>query len=504
MDKYYSYFRVSSLNQAETGASLEAQQEANQRFAKERGLQIIKEFCEVQSAAKKGRKQFNLMLSEIKKSKNISGIIFHDVDRSARSMSDWARIKELSNAGYQICFSRDGSDLNSRGSSLTSSIKAVIAEDFIANLSQETKKGMYKKAEQGYTVFGQVLLGYKKSGVGLRELDPMTAPLIKRCFELYATGKYTLEELADEMCKKGLRTHNGKKLEYTKISRILNDKYYMGIIQIKDKVFKGKHPAIVSVKVFNKVQDVLQRRFTPHTNINDYKFKQILTCGLCGRTLKAMTSKHKYSYYYCRNRECQAKSYSEDVVEEKLLKEVDKIKFNKQETSQLLKIAKDLKRSYVLELEQMNNTLKLQITNCNDRLSNLTDHLLDGTIDKEIYEQKRTQFTIEKNTLESEINDFQRTNEASFSKIEELTKLLSNPSYAYKVANHENKANLIKKMIKVIKLFPERVDLEWQTTFLPLYNRKNELLDSSFPTGVPTGNRTQASGTTTRRSTIKP
>ncbi|HNV97428.1 MAG TPA: recombinase family protein, partial [bacterium] len=499
MDKYYSYYRVSSLNQAETGASLEAQQEANQKFAKERGFQIVKEFREVQSAAKKGRKQFGLMLVEIKKSKSVKGIIFHDVDRSCRSISDWAKIKELSNAGYNICFSRDGSDLNSRGGSLTCTMKAVMAEDFIANLSQETKKGMNKKAELGYTVFGRVLLGYKKSGIGTRELDPITAPLIKKCFDLYATGKYTLHELADEMYKKGLKTYNNKRIEYTKISRILNDKYYMGIIDIKGKLNIGLHPAIVSDKLFKKVQDVLQRRFTPHTHKNDYKFKHILTCGLCGHTLKSMTAKHKYPYYYCRNKFCQAKTFSENNIEEILLKEIDKIKFNKQESSQLLKIAKDLKRTYEFELEKMNDALRLKITNCNDRLSNLTDHLLDGTIDKEIYEQKKQQFTLEKTALESEISDFQRTNEASFSRIEELTKLLSNPAYAYKVANHENKANLIKKLIKIIKIFPERVDLEWQTTFLPLYNRKNELLDSSFPNGVARGNRTLIFGTTTRR-----
>lgn len=157
MDKYFSYFRVSSTNQAENGVSLEAQQEANQKFARERGYGIVKEFREVQSAAKQGRKQFNLMLAEVKRRKDISGIIFHDVDRSARSISDWAKIKELSNTGLHVCFSRDGSDLSSRGSSLTASIKAVIAEDFIANLSQETKKGLYKKAEQGFTVFGHTM-----------------------------------------------------------------------------------------------------------------------------------------------------------------------------------------------------------------------------------------------------------------------------------------------------------------------------------------------------------
>lgn len=302
MDKYFSYFRVSSTNQADNGVSLEVQQEANLKFAKEKGYEVVKEYREVQSAAKQGRKEFNLMLSEIKKHKDIKGIIFHDVDRSARSIGDWAKIKELSNVGMNICFSRDGSDLSNRGSSLTASIKAVIAEDFIMNLSQETKKGLYKKAEQGYTVFGHTVIGYITKSGGVRDVDPTTAPLIRKCFELYATNKYTLHELADEMYKRGLRAKNSKKLEFTKISKILNNKYYIGLIIVTGRVYDGAHKPIVSVKLFERVQLILQRRFTPHTKRNEYKFKHILSCSYCGRSMRSMMSKHKYHYYYCREK----------------------------------------------------------------------------------------------------------------------------------------------------------------------------------------------------------
>ena len=507
MDKYFSYYRVSSQNQADDGASLGAQKDANISYAKENGWDIVKDFEEVQSAAKQGRKQFTLMLKEINKRKDIKGIIFHDVDRSARSISDWAKVKELSNQGLHICFSRDKSDLSTRGNSLTNTIKAVIAEDFIANLSQETKKGMHRKAELGYSVFGHVVVGYiKKEGgeKGIRIPDPIMAPLIKKCFELYATDKYTLKELSDEMYKRGLTTHNGKKLEFTKISKILNDKYYIGIIKAVGKTFSGKHQAIISVKLFNQVQSCLQKRYTVKTRKNKYIFSHLFTCGLCGQPIRSTTAKHKYLYYRCRDPQCEMKKLvDERVVSDWIRENISSIKFNSTEIQQMLKAAKELRKSFMLELVDREKSMKLQIQNTDSRLNKLTDLLLDGNINQETYNQKREQYIMEKKTTESEINDFKYTKSNALDKLEGLAILLGNPVKAYDLANHENKANLIRKMMKNLQLVPLGVKFEWQTPFLALYNRKNELLNSSFQLGVPRENRTLASWTTTSSSTTK-
>ena len=62
---------------------------------------------------------------------------------------------------------------------------------------------------------------------------------------------------------------------------------------------------------------------------------------------------------------------------------------------------------------------------------------------------------MEKKKLESEINDFKGMNLESFNKVDdELIKLLSDPLYAYELANHDNKAKIITKMMKNIKAFP--------------------------------------------------
>ena len=74
-------------------------------------------------------------------------------------------------------------------------IKVLMAKNYVDNLSEEVKKGLREKAEQGHwpTV---AHVGYVNNRVTRRiEVDPVRGPLVARVFELYATGDYSLKAL---------------------------------------------------------------------------------------------------------------------------------------------------------------------------------------------------------------------------------------------------------------------------------------------------------------------
>src|SRR3989344_7333891 len=87
---YFIYIRVSSTKQSD-GASLPAQKRIITEYALKHGLTIIKEFREVESAAKQGRTAFNKMLIELEHG-HAKGVIFHKIDRGARDLGDWAKL----------------------------------------------------------------------------------------------------------------------------------------------------------------------------------------------------------------------------------------------------------------------------------------------------------------------------------------------------------------------------------------------------------------------------
>lgn len=459
MDNYFSYFRVSSQNQSENGVSLEAQQEANLNYAKQNGIKVVKEFREVQSAAKSNRKQFAIMLKEISGSKNIKGIIFHDVDRSARSLKDWAIIGELADHGYDIRFSRDGSGLDNRGSRLTADIKAVVASDFIRNLSDETKKGIRKRLEQGWCVTGHGRLGYTSKGKGVMEPNEQ-APLITECFELYATGKYSLKDLEKIMYDKGLRSKYGKIVTWNKIPHILKCKFYIGLMEVKGQIYNGNHKSIVSVTTFNKVQELLKRRYPYKPKKREYKFQFLLSCGICGSRLKAMTAKKKYQYYYCRNESCPMnKTIKEEVVERWIIDELKKIKISDDQISFMMNKIAEMKKVKEITIQNRKQTLNLQIGNIRAKLNKLTELLLEEAIDKETFQENNQQLIIKLKQTEEELAF--SDNDESTNKKEELTKLLANPVYAYKKANNQNKNKLINSMMKDIRVFRDKIEFKW-------------------------------------------
>src|SRR6266498_5351359 len=203
MHGYIGYIRVSTTKQGE-GVSLEVQKDAISRYAERNQFQIGLWLEEMETAAKRGRPVFNQAMKLLRQEKH-KGIILHKLDRGARNLKDWAEIGELSDQGVEVHFANESLDLHSRGGRLSADIQAVVAADYIRNLREESRKGFYGRIKQGLYPL-PAPLGYVDCGKGNRkELDPVRAPLIRKAFELYATGKYNLDTLVEEMYRVGLQ-----------------------------------------------------------------------------------------------------------------------------------------------------------------------------------------------------------------------------------------------------------------------------------------------------------
>lgn len=118
---FFSYIRVSTARQGQTGTSLDEQREAIRRYAERYSLTVVREYEERETAAKRGRPVFDEMLCALRAGK-ASGVIVHKVDRSARNLKDWADLAELIDGGIGVHFAGEGIDLNSRGGRLSADI----------------------------------------------------------------------------------------------------------------------------------------------------------------------------------------------------------------------------------------------------------------------------------------------------------------------------------------------------------------------------------------------
>ena len=263
MNKFFAYVRVSTAKQGEHGVSLQEQRDSINRFAQRLNLQIESWFEERETAAKRGRPVFSQML-KLLKNKKAAGVILHKIDRGARNLKDWADLGELIDNGITVHFSNESLDLQSRGGRLSADIQAVVAADYIRNLREETRKGFYGRLKQGLLPL-PAPVGYRDCGKGNRkEIDPVQGPLVRKAFELHSTGKYNLLQLVEEMFKIGLRNKAGGKVTLNGMSHVLNNRFYIGLIDLKQskQTFAGIHEPLVPKSLFDCVFRRIPARIT--------------------------------------------------------------------------------------------------------------------------------------------------------------------------------------------------------------------------------------------------
>ncbi len=322
------YCRVSSKEQEDTGYSLPAQEKLLMEYAQRKSLTVIKVFSVAESASgAKQRKTFAEMMEYMRK-KNIQILLCEKVDRLTRNLkeavvaNDWIE----ANDERQIHFVKQNLVIHKNAKSdekFRWDIEIVLAKKYISNLSEEVKKGQKEKIAQGWLPT-KPPLGYKtigEKGHKIHVIDNETAPLLKKMFELYATGNYSVIGLEDEMNKLGLRTRNGGKIYQGRIYELLLDPFYCGKMRWSGEIYPAKHEPIISKDLFEKVNSVLRRRGkTSLSTKHNYLFQSKIFCDGCGGVLSWELQKGTI-YGHCNNhlksRYCSKKTYIKQEEAEK-------------------------------------------------------------------------------------------------------------------------------------------------------------------------------------------
>ncbi|MEQ1707496.1 MAG: recombinase family protein [Terricaulis sp.] len=389
MKQYYGYIRVSTAKQGTHGVSLIEQKSAIERYAAKNALTISEWFEERETAAKRGRPIFSRMLSRLRKGE-AAGVLIHKIDRSARNLKDWADLGELIDAGVEVHFAADALDLASRGGRLSADIQAVVAADYIRNLREEAKKGLYGRLKQGIYPF-RAPIGYLDQGGGKAKiLDPATAPLVRRAFEIYGAGQSSLEALGKELFHLGLQRRSGGVITASFLSDLFNNSFYAGVIRIKrsGETFKGIHEPLVPWTLYERVQAVLKGKLAPKVVKHDFPFRKIFTCVLCGRVLVGERQKGRV-YYRCHSRNCPTMTIREDVIDQAVRKILSQVQLAPDEV-QIAKTYLDERLDGIDDDKgEVQATAKLSLDNAKARLDRLTNAFVDGLLEKPLFEERR-------------------------------------------------------------------------------------------------------------------
>ena len=421
--------RISSQRQDE-GYSLPQQSRMNRDVAEKDNRRVVKEFNIIESAkSSEKRDDFYEAVEYIKKHQEIRYVYIEKTDRLTRNLKDTVLAYDLvNNFDISIVFTRDNFVLNKQSNSHAKfqfDIKAVLAKNYIDNLSDEVKKGQRGMLEEGRWPGGASPTGYKKVDKRLVPDEPRDG-FVKRAFELYASGSHSLRSLKKTLDDEGFRTQKGKPLTKSNYYIALTNPIYYGMMRWNNELYPGEHPALIDKQLFDRVQDMLRRtkngELIPVYAKHDLTYRGSLVCDECGckitgeektKTNKGNGKVHRWVYYHCTHfRPCEQKGCTkEEDIDGDVVNLFNSLDLGPNTTEWLKNKLKESHHDEIEFREKALSDLNLRLHQIQKRLDDAYDDKLDGVIDSNTYGRKKQQFVKEQADLEGLIKQHRKADQ---------------------------------------------------------------------------------------------
>jgi hypothetical protein len=232
------------------------------------------------------------------------------------------------------------------------------------------------------------------------------------------------------------------------LSRVLNNPFYTGLIRLTStgELFRGTHEALISQVLFERVQAILRGKAVNRVTLHDFVFRRMIRCGSCPYSLIGELQKGRV-YYRCHTRTCSTKPVREDRLDGALATTFDRLVLDKEELDYAREWMKGAHvRQDTLRAQEIEN-LKFQLNQVRSHFERLTDALLDGTIERDLFERRKNAVLCQENDLKGRLEALEAGNaENGLVHLEEFLELVNTASFLYKHGLPEEKRDLVKKV----------------------------------------------------------
>jgi site-specific DNA recombinase len=481
------YARVSSKEQEKEGFSIPAQLKLLKEYAAAQGLAVVKEYVDVETAKQTGRIAFGEMVGYLKEHLAIRVMLVEKTDRLYCNLKDWVTVDELD---VEIHFPKEGVVLSreSRSSEkFMHGIKVLMAKNYIDNLSEEARKGMQEKAEQGIWPTRSPL-GYRNvagpDGKKIIVVDPEVAPIVSRIFEWYATGQYALKEVAQKARDAGfIHRRTGTKVPISAVHSILRNRLYTGQFEWNGKLIQGRHQALIFVELWERVQGVLDGRNVSKAKRgkHDFAFSGLIACAKCGCSVVGEVKKQRYVYYHCTGyadkclgnpASCRRRYVREEVLEQKFTDLLGELRFD----DEVLEwVQESLYASHADEQRDHEEAIKRlqgEHNRLGDRINAMYLDKLDGRVDSTFFDKMSAQWREEQNRCLREIERHEAAEQSYMDEGVQILELAQNAQKLFEQQQPREKRRLLNFVLsncswedgEVVATFRQPFDLLAQMT----------------------------------------
>ncbi len=344
-------------------------------------------------------------------------------------------------------------------------VQLSVAKYYLGNLREEVMKGMQEKAEQGgYN--GRAPLGYLNDRES-RSLvvDPVRAPLVRYAFERYASRVVSLTDLAEELNERGLRKlRTGSKVHASSLHVMLRNPVYCGYVRYKGTLYPGKHEALISEELFERVQKTLSRNGDEHANQEQrhrFALRDFLRCGSCGCKITAERQKG-HVYYRCTKGKgkdrCNQKRYTrEELLLEQVEEILARIEIGPDIIAALVEESRLLDEQAAKGNDQDERRIREAVRDMEEKSSRLLDAYLEGVVPAETYRRKEAELAEERGTFERRLRSLEDNSSDRTACVERLAQTAASARIRFKGADLEKQREILATVLSNMVLWNQEI-----------------------------------------------
>ncbi len=322
------YARFSSSSQRE--ASIEEQVKVCREYAERNNYTVVKVYSDSAISGKTDNRPALRKLLSDSSNEKFNAVIVYSIDRFGRDLAQTLLNEKRLNDNGVILLSATEHFTDDASGRFFRNIMMSYAQFYSDELSDKILRGMNYNAERCLYNGGGVPLGYKISKDKRFEIDPDTAPIVQRIFEMYADGK-TVTEINELLNSRGYKTSKGVAFNKNSLHTILNNKRYLGYYIHSGYEIADGIPQIISNELFEQVSEKLKKNKKAPARAKakvEYLLITKLFCGHCKEMMTGFSGKGKqgktYHYYICngrKNGDCKKKMVNKDYIENLVISE---------------------------------------------------------------------------------------------------------------------------------------------------------------------------------------
>lgn len=469
------YPRVSTLEQARDGYSINEQIERMKKYCEAHGWEVTKIYTDAGYSGGDTERPGLQELIKDAENHRFDAVLVYKLDRLSRSQKDTLTLIEdvfLPNDVNFISMTENFDTSTPFGRAMLG-ILSVFAQLEREQIKERMEVGKIGRAKEGkWCGSPNVPIGYELDPDGELVVNKYEAMQIQEMFRLFNL-RISQRRVAKILHNKGYTYQNGGTWAGKHYLRpMLENKHYIGMVSYKGEWYEGNQESIIDKETFNKTQEILAEQdanYTKRSKRGTSLLSGLIHCGHCGSKYfcRSVTDKYsgKLNYYTCYKRtantgkyknipkeeRCKNKNWKTNVIEDKILNEIRKLSLEPD--------------TFVVETRENENEAQINIINnrikeVENKISKLMDLYSIGGMDFNIVQDKINPLIAEKERLQITLRDLE-IKEDKMSK-EEAVEIASSLCDIIDDSDTDEVQFLIRELIEKIVIDDEKVHIYWK------------------------------------------